>query len=184
MGWSEPEPPRGQSPRLFPVRALRNGLCLRHWGAGFCCLKALRPPAGNVKGRVAPVPPPLGHPRLPGGAGEDPGTPVPVARAGRKPPAPEADVPQFAPGDPAGPARLCGPAPAQADSGPSDIAAPLGPTPHQSRRWTRGDVDASARPAFAGWLGRWQMLLSVCDAGWTGGLPSTDTVSVARVDPG
>lgn len=85
MGWSEPEPPRGQSLRLFPVRALRNGLRLRHWGAGFCCLKALRPPAGNVKGLAAPVPPPLGHPRLPGGAGEDPGTPVPAARAGRKP---------------------------------------------------------------------------------------------------
>ena len=157
MGWSEPEPPRGQYPRLFEVRALGNGLCL---ASGFFSVYVTGEPVsaaskpssrlpGKREGLLAPSPPPFGHARLPGGAGEDLETPVP-ARSGlrRKPgPVPKAEVRSVCAGRPGRPSPASRPG-SRTDGlgGPLDIAASLGPTPHRSRRWWR----APRRAASAG----------------------------------
>lgn len=125
MGWSEPEPPRGQFPRLFEVRALGNGLCL---ASGFFSVWSRRflPPQsphaacpGNVKDSWPP-------PRLPLVMRDYPGeqertwkllSPLGRGCGGSRAPCLKPTSARFVPGDPAGPARLRGPAPGQTDSG-------------------------------------------------------------------
>ena len=127
MGWSEPEPPRGQFPRLFEVRALGNGLCL---ASGFFSVyitgepvSAASKPSSRLPGKrertPGPFPASLWSCKTTRGSRRGPGNSCPRSVGAAEeagPPCLKPTSARFVPGDPAGPARLRGPAPGQTDS--------------------------------------------------------------------